>query len=217
VSEHIAESDIARAEYILRSCFEHQLLAGDQRGIHERLERILPAGAYALCGLTRQQLQPSGSSGYYSSRQRPYQNQRPRAPNRQQPYNRRDSRGASSRETFSLLDSPSTHKYLDPTQQAALKQLQLEKEKRDLAAQFAKSSTAQIKEEEKRLEEAAQLNLEQEALDRRRERLSRPPTTARIPKLINKLKDLGLATASEEEGLKEAPQRAIKDGSAPKQ
>ena len=66
------------------------------------------------------------------------------------------------------------------------------------------------------MEEAAQLNLEQEALDRRRERLSRPPATTRIPKLINKLKDLGLATTSDEEGLKETPQRAIKDGSAPK-
>lgn len=214
MSEHLAQSDIARAEHILRSCFEHQLLAGDQRGIHERLERILPPGAYTLCGLTRQQTQPSGSSGYYSSRHRPHQNQRPRAPNRQQPYNRRDSRGTSNREAFSLLDSPSTHKYLDPTQQAALKQLQLEKERRDLAAEFAKTSTAQIKEEVKRLEEAAQLNLEQEALDRRKERLSRPPATSRIPKLTNKFKELGLAATSEEEEHKESPKLAIKEGSS---
>lgn len=199
MSDNIPQNDIDRAEHILRSCFEFQLLAGYQSGIHERLERILPPGAYTLCSLTRQQPQPSNNSGNYSSRSRPHPNQRPRAPNRHQPYNRRDSRGTSNRETFSLLDSPSTHKYLDPTQQAALKQLQLEKERRDKAAEFAKTTSIQIKEEEKRLEEAAQLNLEQEALDRRKERLNRPSSAFRIPKLTSRFKGLGLATTSEEE------------------
>jgi hypothetical protein len=85
---------------------------------------------------------------------------------------------------------------LDPTQQAALKQLQLEKERRDKAAEFAKTTSIQIKEEEKRLEEAAQLNLE---LDRRKERLNRPSSAFRIPKLTSRFKGLGLATTSEEE------------------
>ena len=214
MSDNIPQNDIGRAEHILRSCFEFQLLAGDQRGIHERLERILPPGAYTLCSLTRQQPQPSSNSGNYSSRSRPHPSQRPRAPNRHQPYNRRDSRGPPNREaSFSLLDSPSTQKYLDPTQQATLKLLQLEKERRDKAADFAKTTSIQIKEEEKRLEEAAQVNLEQEALDRRKERLNRPPSAFRIPKLTDRFKDLGLITTSGEEDQKDTPKLAIKGGS----
>ena len=209
MSDNIAQNDINRAEYILRSCFEAQLLAGDQRGIHERLERILPPGAYTLCNLIRQH-QPGNNSGNYSSRNRPLPEQRPRAPNRHRPYNRRDTRGSTSRDSpITLLDSPSTQKYLDPQQQAALKQLQLEKERRDKAAEFAKTASLQIKEEVKRLAEAAQLNLEQEVLDRRRERLNRPPSTFRIPKLTDRFKDLGLTTTSEEEDHSKTPIPAI--------
>jgi hypothetical protein len=76
-----------------------------------------------------------------------------------------------------------TQKYLDLSQQEELKLLLQEKDWRNKAAEFAKSTSIQIEKETKRLAAPAQLNLEQEDLNRRRERLNCASLVHKIPRL----------------------------------
>ncbi len=111
-----SEGDTSRAEMILKELFTISLVAGDRRGIHERLARILPAGAYTLCNLLRgtetEKPMRAGPAGYH---RRAAPRGRPSQP-RRTPY------GATTRPAPLIPLA-----YLPPEEQDALQQLELKK------------------------------------------------------------------------------------------
>lgn len=157
-----SEENIIRAETILKEAFTRSLLAGDRRGIHERLARILPAGAYTLCNLlpgTEDNPTPKpGPSGRFRENA-------PRGYHRRQ---RRTPYGATSRPA-----PPIPLAYLTTQQREDLQRLEEEKGKQSLARHAAGEIRRNIAQEERRLATVAQLNLQQAELDLKKAALHR--------------------------------------------
>jgi len=161
------EEHIARAEGILKELFSISLLAGDRRGIHERLARILPAGAYTLCNLSR------GTEAAQPLRGHPSRHFRGGPPRGNRSHPRHTPYGATSRAV-----PPIPLAYLTTDQREELQRLEVEKSKQFLARSAAREIKNNIAQDERRLATLAQLNLQQAELDQKRavlQRTVRPP------------------------------------------
>ncbi len=162
-----SDEDIAQAEKILKDCFTASLVAGDQRGIHERLARILPPGAYTLCNLLRGTETPpprqAGPSGYH----------RRGLPRGQSTRGRPTPYGATRQAT-----PPIPTAFLTTDQREELLQLAEEKGKQLLARATAREANNLIIQGEKRLATLADLNRQQAELDLKRATLQRSTRSA---------------------------------------
>lgn len=151
-----SDININHAEKILLDCFTASTLAGDQRGIHDRLARILPPGAYSLCNLIR------GTGANTPGQQGNF------APRGQHLRHRRSPYGAQRR-----ANPPIPMAYLSAAERNEFQLLEEEKNQQFLARSLARETKNKIEQAERRLATLARLNLQQAELDAKKTALLR--------------------------------------------
>lgn len=151
-----SDININHAEKILLDCFTASTLAGDHRGIHERLARILPPGAYSLCNLIR-------STGANTPGQ-----QKSFTPRGQHLRHRRSPYEAQRRS-----NPPIPMAYLSAAEREELQLLEEEKNKQFVARSLARETKNNIEQAERRLATLARLNLQQAEIDAKKTALLR--------------------------------------------
>jgi len=176
VSNTYTGEDLAKAEAILKDSFSRAILAGEKRKIHEQLARILPAGAYALCNLQRENTETRQTTARRPDRPGPSRQQRDRAQYGQHPLRRQTPFGGGTRP-----EQPIPLAFLSAEQRADLRRLEEEKEKQLQANTVARETRILIAQEQRRLSTAARLNLAQAELDLQKTALLRPLKNAATP------------------------------------